>query len=163
MITSIKTHVGGLLKLLQTQQQIHPLSRKRKKSPKLKYYQMVFIHFKAKKIWVFFSFFAHTFRKMLALIILVPRLHSIITYVECCSSLKHNEYNWCIFFFYLDISPIYSGNLCHSHIGTTLVCLHRPRCRLYTCYLGDIRWCLPHNRLLSSPRYRYTQWCSYTL
>ena len=33
------------------------------------------------------NIFTHAFRKKLALIILVQRLHRIITYVVCCSSL----------------------------------------------------------------------------
>ena len=39
----------------------------------------------------FFSIFTHAFRKWLALIILVQRLHSIITYVRCITSLNWIE------------------------------------------------------------------------
>ena len=46
---------------------------------------LVFINFKMKNIYIFFK---HAFRKKLALIILVQRLHSIITYARCNSSLK---------------------------------------------------------------------------
>ena len=52
-------------------------------------YSNIGVHLLQKEKNIFFQFFTHAFQKKLALIILVHRLHSIITYVVCCSRRMH--------------------------------------------------------------------------
>ena len=96
------THIDGLIKLLQALQQIHPPFKEKKNSPKLKNWHnfiviKVFIRLcsliSKKKKSNILKFFTHAFQKKLALIILVQRLHSIITYAVCYSSLSVYKFN----------------------------------------------------------------------